>query len=175
MWGLNKDPYLQIADEDLRLLSVFDDLKFDRADADMLSPAMRNHAIQKLGPLGFKLSSGCMILHADTGVRILMPKSHALGASPFDIARYTQRRAQDYYLLTPTQAACQIIDEYSTDDAYLKIADLIRKHPINIYRMFDYLERKPAHQKFRDALGGLKKLQREAVSSEPLCRRRALG
>ena len=44
MQVLNGDPYLQIADEKLRLLSVFDDLKYDRADADMMSPAMRTHA-----------------------------------------------------------------------------------------------------------------------------------
>ena len=175
MQVLNSDPYLQIADEKLRLLSVFDDLRYDRADADMMSPAMRTHAIGKLAPLGFRQVSGTVLEHAETGVRGIIPKFHALGASPFDIARYTPKASHDFYLMTPTQTACQFIDTYPRDEAVERIKTLITKHPINLFRLMDYLERKPTHQAFEDAIGHLKYAQREAVEADPLCRRRALG
>lgn len=172
---LNRDPYLQVADGKLNLLSVFDDLKYDRADADMMSPAMRSHAIKKLGPLGFRQTSGTVLDNRDAGVRVLIPKFHALGASPFDITRYTPKRATDYYLLTPTQTACQLIDFYRIDEAVRRIKELVAKHPINLFRLMDYLDKSPTHDAFQDAIGHLRFVQREAVASEPLCRRRALG
>ncbi len=171
---LDRDPYLSLADTDLNLISVFDDLKFDRADADMMSPAMRTYAIKKLSLLGFKQTSGTVLVHP-ADVRVLIPKFHALGASPFDITRYTEKRSQDFYLLTPTQIACRFIDTYPKDEAVDRIKTLIAKHPINLYRLLDYLERKPAHEAFKDAIGHLKYVQRTAVTSEPLKRRRALG
>ncbi|MEM9010873.1 MAG: hypothetical protein AAGE18_06580 [Pseudomonadota bacterium] len=172
---LNRDPYLYLPTSELQILSVFDDLKYDRADADMLSPSMRQHAIRKLRPLGFRQISGTVLLQGDLDVRFLMPKFHALGASPFDIARYTERRPQDFLMLTPTQTACQFIDNYPLADAVSRIKALITEQPINLYRLMDYLERKPAHREFLGAIGHLKYVQRVAVESEPLRRRRALG
>ena len=88
---LNFGPYMCLADEKLKLISVFDDLKYDRSDLDMMSPAMRQHAIKHLKPLEFKQVSGNVLLHKDSNIRCLIPKFHALGASPFDIIRYTPR------------------------------------------------------------------------------------
>jgi hypothetical protein len=171
---LDTDPYLSVADADLRLISVFDDLRYDRADLDMVSPSMRRRALNRLVPLGFKQISGLMMENKAEDIRILLPKFHALGASPFDATRHTSRRAQDYFILTPTQTACQIIDAYPLDEAVDRIKALIVKHPINLYRLFDYLERKPEHQAFKGAIGHLKFVQREAVEKEPLKSRRAL-
>lgn len=168
-------PYLYLADSNLKIVSVFDDLRYDRSDADMLSPAMRSHLVQKLKPLGFKQISGNVLENKELDIRCLMPKSHALGASPFDITRYTPKRDQDVYLLTSTQTACQFVDHYNLQDAVEKISQLIAKQPINLYRLMDYLEPKPAHQNFLQAIGHLKYVQRVAVESEPLCHMRALG
>jgi len=173
--GLKSDPYIKLADAELRIVSVFDELRYDRADMDVLSGPMREHAVKKLAPLGFKQVTGSSFVHAETGIRILMPKSHALGGSPFDIARYTPRGAFDYYLMTPTQAACMMIDAYSTMKAVERIKRLIATQPINVLRIADYLEKKPAHEAFEEAIGHLKFVQRKAVESEPLRRRRALG
>ncbi|MEM6638252.1 MAG: hypothetical protein AAF667_20480 [Pseudomonadota bacterium] len=173
--ALDRDPYLSVADRRLRVLSVFDDLRYDRADADMMSPAMRQHAIGKLSPLGFRQTSGTVLENPEADVRFLIPKFHALGASPFDITRYTPKRDRDYYVLTPTQTACRFIDSYRTQEAVDRIKTLVAKHPINLYRLMDYLERKPAHQDFLGAIGHLKLVQREAIEAEPLRRRRALG
>ncbi|WP_171126013.1 MULTISPECIES: hypothetical protein [unclassified Ruegeria] len=106
MRAFSAGPYFQITVEKLGLLSVFDDLKYDRADVDMVSPAMRKHVVGKLGPLGFHQTSGTVLEHAEADMRVHIPKFHALGAPPFDIARYTEKRPQDYCLLTPTQVAC---------------------------------------------------------------------
>ncbi len=175
MRAFSAEPYFQIADEKLGLLSVFDDLKYDRADVDMISPAMRKHVVGKLGPLGFRQTSGTVLEHAEADMRVHIPKFHALGASPFDIARYTEKRPQDYCLLTPTQVACQYVDHYELDDAVQRIEALIAKHPINLLKLADYLEGKPKHRVFREVLGHIKLKQRIAVESEPLCRRRSLG
>lgn len=168
-------PYFLLADAELRLLSVFDDLRYDRADADMLSPSMRGHAIKKLAECGFRQTAGTVLTHRDTGLRVLIPKPRILTSSPFDIAQNTPRRSGDFYLLTPTQTACQIIDSYTHDAAVQKIKELVATQPINLYRLMDYLERKPKHAAFLEAIGHLKYVQRIAVEAEPLCRRRALG
>ncbi len=175
MRAFGAEPYFQIADEKLGLLSVFDDLKYDRADVDMISPAMRKHVVGKLDPLGFRQTSGTVLEHAEADMRVHIPKFHALGASPFDIARYTDKRPQDYCLLTPTQVACQYVDHYELDGAVLRVEGLITKHPINLLKLADYLEGKPKHRAFREVLGHIKLKQRIAVESEPLCRRRSLG
>lgn len=172
---LDRDPYLCLADRSLRLVSVFDDLKYDRSDLDMMSGPMRQRVILKLRPLGFKQVSGSVLESRFDDVRFIFPKFRALGASPFDAARDTPRRAQDFWVLTPTQTACQWIDHYQHDQAVNRIRQLVQRHPINLYRLMDYLEDKPAHQIFINAIGHLKLMQREAIESEPLKTRRALG
>lgn len=171
---LDKDPYLSVADPDLRLISVFDDLRYDRSDLDMLTGPMRRHAVAKLAPLGFRHVSGTVIENRTDDIRVVIPKIHSLGASPFDAARYLERRPQDYILLTPTQAACQMIDTYPCEEAVDRIKALIVEQPINLFKILDHLERKEPHQVFRRAIGHLRFVQRTAIEAEPLRRRRPL-
>ncbi|MCT8162125.1 hypothetical protein [Pseudoruegeria sp. SHC-113] len=172
--ALDKDPFLSVVDRDLRLISVFDDLKYDRADMDMMSGPMRRRVVQKLAPMGFRQISGTVLENQVDNIRLYMPKFRALGESPFDATRYTERREQDWFVLTPTQTACQLIDHYPHMEAVERIKELVVKHPINLYRLMDYLERKPAHEAFHNAIGHLKYVQRMAVEAEPLRSRRAL-
>jgi len=173
--GQDLGPYLHVADEELRLLSVFDDLTYDRADADILTPGMRSHLAGKLKGLGFRQKSGNLFVHSGAEERCLVPKSHALGASPFDILRYTERQAKDYVALTPTQVACQLIDAYPLEEAAARVKALVTRHPINLFRLTDYLENKRAHDAFQDAIGHLRFVQREAVEGSALRRMRPLG
>ncbi len=167
-------PYLMVADNELNILSVFDELRYDRSDADMMSPAMRRHVVEKLKPMGFRQKSGNIIEHSDSNTRCIIPKSHALGASPFDILRYTKKREQDFYILTSTQTACQFVDIYSAEEAVERIGALIAKQPININRLYDYLDDSETHRIFLRAVPHLIYLQRMALESEPLCRIRPL-
>ena len=171
---LDTDPYLMVADTRLRLVSVFDDLKYDRADMDMMSGPMRQRVEVKLRPLGVRQEAGSAFVHQASGVRLLMPKFRALGALPFDAVRDTPRGPQDYYILTPTQTACQFIDHYPVDDAVAAIKALVIRHPVNLLRIADALDKSARHQAFAKAIGHLMYVQRVAVTSEPLCRRRAL-
>ena len=169
------DKYLFLADRHLRLISVFDDLTYDRADADILSPAMRRHMAQTLAKHDFKQSSGTVFKNKDLGIKCILPKAHALGASPFDVTRFTHRNNGDFYVLTPTQTACFFIDHYDVDDAVNRVADLIQRQPINILKISDHLERKPNHRAFMSAIDQLSKLQKEAVAADKLRSMKALG
>lgn len=171
---LNHDPYLFIADEARKLISVFDDLKYDRADLDMLSDPMRRRALAKLTPLGFRQVSGSLLENKALDIRIHLPKFRALGASPFDACRDTRRRAQDYFILTPTQAACQIIDHYPLAEASRMIEALVVRHPVNLLRIIDFLEKGDDRQSVLNAIGHLRYVQRKAVEAEPLKTRYAL-
>lgn len=171
---LNADPYLMVVDIELRLLSVFDDLRYDRADLDMLSPPMRRRALEKLAPLGYVQRSGSMFENRAEDIRIHMPKFRALGASPFDALRETVRRPQDYALVTPTQAAAKLIASHPIETAKERIAALVQKHPVNLLRLFDFQEPGPSQAPVRAMLGELVTLQRAAVAQEPLKSRRAL-
>lgn len=171
---LNDDPYLMIADGPLRIISIFDDLKYDRADMDMISGPMRTRLLGKLEPLGFKQVSGLVIESAEEDVRVHFPKFRALGASPFDAMRDMLRPPQDYAALTPTQAACQMVDHYPVQDAVPRIKTLIQRQPINLLRLMDFLEHTDRQHPFLQAIGHLKYIQRQAVESEPLRSRRAL-
>ncbi|GAA0778415.1 hypothetical protein [Roseibium denhamense] len=166
--------YMTLADADQNIFSVFDDLKYDRSDADIMSPGMRTHAAAQLKPFGFNQVSGSVLQNKDEDIVCYIPKPQVLGASPFDITRYTPKRPQDYYVLTPTQTACRFIDTYAFEEAVERITALVQKQPINLLRLMDYLEDKPAHINIRKALGHFQAVQKLAVASEPLRRRRAL-
>ncbi|MEL8055627.1 MAG: hypothetical protein AAGK66_05710 [Pseudomonadota bacterium] len=169
------DKYLFLADRHLRLISVFDDTSYDRADADMLSPPMRQYLAKVLAKNGFKQSSGTIFDNTALNVKCIIPKAHALGASPFDITRFTPRAEKDFYVLTPTQTACFFIDNYDVQDAFNRVVDLIRRQPINILKISDYLERKPSHLDFMSAIDQLRDIQKEAVADDKLRFMRALG
>lgn len=171
---LADDPYLMLADTGWRLLSVFDDLRYDRADMDMMTGPMRAYAARRLAPMGFRQATGSTLDNPALDTRIHIPRFRALGASPFDAVRDTPRRAQDYYLLTPTQTAAHIVRHYTVDDAVERIKALVVRQPVNLLRLSDYLEQRSDHQDFLRAIGHLKYVQRVAVESAPLSRRRAL-
>lgn len=172
--ALNSDVYLAVMQAPLNLVSVFDDLKYDRSDLDAVSAPMRRRVVSKLAPMGFRQISGGVLENAEADMRMYFPKFRALGAGPFDTTRDTPRRKQDFYVLTPTQTACQLIQHHSTDDAVAAIEVLIARQPVNLLRIMDFLEKSDAHKAFAGAIGHLEAVQREAVASEPLRSRRAL-
>ncbi len=170
-----RGPYLHICQAGVNVISVFDSLRYDRSDVDMLSPSMRMHVSKKLKTLGFKQKSGNVFEHSEQGIRCIIPKSHALGASPFHIVDYTSKREQDYYLLTPTQTACLIIKLHDLETAVARICELIQTQPINILRLSDYLDYSQEFYDFRPAIGHLKYVQRVALESSKLNKLKSLS
>ena len=169
-----KGPHLYIPECKLNIISIFDDLRYDRSDADILSPAMRRHIKKKLESQGFKQNSGNVFQHREENVRCIMPKAHALGSSPFHITDYTPKQEQDFYILTPTQTACQFVNLYPLEHALEKIGLLIERQPINLFRLKDYLEDSQSHRDFAQAIPHIKYLQRMALESPKLRQMRAL-
>jgi len=166
--------YLYVLSGELNIVSVFDDTRYDRSDVDVISPAMRLHIAKKLKEIGFAQRSGNVFENKTTDERCLIPKLRALGTSPFHIADCTPKRTQDYYVLTPTQTACQIIRKYDVETAVEHIKALIKHQPLNIYRLSDYLESSEHNTDFLQAIGHLKYVQRETLDS-PLKRVRPLS
>ncbi|MBS9777320.1 MAG: hypothetical protein KGV50_01025 [Gammaproteobacteria bacterium] len=171
---LHSDKYLYWHAPPLRVISIFDEIKYDRSDLDIVSLGMRRHAIKKLHKFGFTQKSGHVLLQPETGIQCVIPKFVALGASPFSATRYHQRNEYDYWVFTPVQATCFIIENMPFDEAIVRIEDLLRKQPINLYKVIDFLERKSTHQPYHQALKELYELQKELVEKEPLKLMKAL-
>ena len=168
-------PYIHVVEDGLNLISIFDELKYDRSDSDIVSPAMRMHLVKKLSEIGFKQVSGSKFQNKALDICCHIPKSHALGASPFHIIDASKKREQDFYVLTPTQTACQFIKHFDTELAVERVTELIRLQPINIYRLSDYLEYEDQYHDFSQAIGHLKYVQRVAIETTALGKRRALS
>ena len=152
------DKYVFLADRHLRLISVFDDTSYDRADADLLSPPMRQHLAKLLAKNGFKQSSGTVFKNKALNVKCIIPKAHALGASPFDVTRFTPRGDNDFYVLTPTQTACFFIDNYGLQDAFDRVVrseehtSELQSRPHISYAVF-CLKKKKNHIKYVQKAG----------------------
>ena len=163
----DRGDYLYITECAPNIISIFDELNYDRSDADMVSPAMRMHIVKKLGNIGFKQKTGNILENKQYDIRCIIPKSHALGASPFHITDYTKKREQDFFVLTPTQSACQFIQHFPVETAIEHIHRLIKTQPINLKRLTDYLEMdsESTYASFLEAIGHLKYLQRTEMES----------
>ena len=161
----DKGPYLYVPQAGPNMISVFDALTYDRSDADLVAPAMRLHLVKQLKKLGFQQRSGNVLENPNEDVRCIIPKAHALGASPFFVADYTPKRAQDYFVLTPTQTACQLIAHFPVEQAVAQIKALIAHQPINILRLSDYLQYCDPYQAFAPAVNHLLYVQRQAIEA----------
>lgn len=168
------DSYLYLTEAPLNILSVFDELRYDRSDVDMLSPGMRKHVAKRLARAGFKQSSGRLLTHNEIRARCHLPKPTVLGASPFHTMDHISSYEYDFFVLTPTQTAGAFVDHYDLAEAVERICALVEKQPINLFKLKDYLEGNSKHQDFLQAVPHIKYRQRKAVESEPLKQKRAL-
>ena len=108
-----------------RIISVFDDVRYDRSDIDLLTTSMRKHIINLLKSLDCSLKRGNQLI-APNGTSLWMPKPSVLGASCFDITRYTPREIRDIYILTPTQTAAYWFEHSDLDVAVEGIEAMLK-------------------------------------------------
>ena len=146
---------------DQRILSVFDDSRFDRSDIDILSPAMRQHVIASLKTLDCQLVRGNQLI-APHGISLWMPKPSVLASSPFDATRYQRRASDDIYILTPTQAAAYQLEHCQLDIAVKAIADMMPEQPCNLRKLEDFITQDSARQRYLAAMPYLRNCLREA-------------
>lgn len=76
--------------------------------------------------------------------------------------------------MTPTQAAAILINTLALEPCVESLAELVKRQPINLYKLKDYLEDKSQHQQFKQAIPYITYTQRIAVESEPLNKMRAI-
>ncbi len=168
------DDYLHWVYE-LNVLSVFDDIKYDRSDIDILSPAMRHYAAKFLKNQGFRQKSGQCFISRDCEEKLWMPKPSVLGASPFDITRYIKRDVSDAIILTPTQTAAFLFDRLELKDAVSEIAVLIEQQPINLLKLRDHIPRYGDRERYTQAFPYLRFCQRKAIERPHMRFKRSLG
>jgi len=172
--AVNEDEYLLWHDS-IRVISVFDDVKYDRSDIDLLGPGMRKHVTQFLKGLGCKAKSGKCIVHRDSEIKYWLPKPSLLAASPFDITRYQPRDANDIYVLTPTQTAAYFFQTIDFDLAILAIGDMIETQPVNILKLLDTLNSPQERTYYAPVLRYLLDCQKQIVKQPRVKFKRTLG
>jgi hypothetical protein len=168
------DEYLLWRDS-IRVLSVFDDVRYDRSDIDLLGPGMRRYVSQVLTGLECKAKSGKCIEHSDADIKCWLPKPSVLAASPFDITRYQPREANDIYILTPTQTAAYFFQQLDFDLAIMAIGDMIESQPVNILKLLDTLNSRRERSYYAPVLRYLLDCQKQVVSQPGFKFKRTLG
>ncbi|MGK0499408.1 MAG: hypothetical protein ACJAYG_001045 [Oceanicoccus sp.] len=172
--AISKDDYLLWHDS-IRVISVFDDVKYDRSDIDLLVPAMRKYVSQFLNNLGYKAKSGKCIVHRDSDIKCWLPKPSVLAASPFDITRYQARDLNDIYILTPTQTAAYYFQQLDFDLAIMAIGKMIKTQPVNILKLLDTLNSPQERRYYGPVLRYLLDCQQQVVSKPGVKFKRSLG
>lgn len=170
----SSDSYLHWVDE-INVLSVFDDVLYDRSDIDILSPAMRHFAAKFLKHQGYKQINGQCFSSQDRKEKLWMPKPSVLAASPFDIARYVKRSEGDALILTPTQTAALLLDSLKLDKAVEAIVLLIEQQPINLLKLHDHIPEYHQRNAYVEAFPYLRYCQRKVVENPKMRFKRSLG
>ncbi len=171
--AIERDPYLYWHQQ-LRIISVFDDVRYDRSDLDLLSPAMRQHIVKQLKQLGCKQARGQQLISPNGNV-LWMPKPSVLGSSTFDIGKYTKRAEHDIYILTPTQAAAYWLDNGELEPAVEAIANMIKQQPCNLRKIEDHIGSNPKRKAYIQAMPYLRKVLRESQEQPEMKFKRSLG
>lgn len=161
--------------ESLGVISVFDDIQYDRSDIDILGPGMRRYVSQFLTTLDCKARSGRCIVHRDSGVKFWLPRPSVLAASPFDITRYQPRDAGDIYILTPTQTAAYFFQQIDFDWAIIAIGEMIKSQPVNLLKLEDTLQHQRERSYYAPVLRHLLNCQKLWVKHNKMKFKRSLG
>jgi hypothetical protein len=157
------------------VISVFDDVKYDRSDIDILGPGMRRYVTKFLTALDCKTRSGSCIVHRQSGLNCWLPKPSVLAASPFDITRYQPRDPEDIYILTPTQTAAYLFQHMDFDLAIIAIFEMIKTQPVNLLKLLDTLETHRERQYYAPVVRYLLDCQKQGVKQAGMKFKRSLG
>jgi hypothetical protein len=134
---LKDDKYLFFLETPHNLVCVFDHIRYDRSDADLLSQAQRKYLLNKLVEYGYYHKTGRVLISESHKTKFIFPKQNILGASISDFIKHEKREDQDLFVLTPTQMAIYIINTIKNDTLEI-LKNLISKHPINLKKIYDH-------------------------------------
>ena len=171
-----EDENILVFGKPFNIISIYDDRLYDRSDADLMNPSMRNYFKESLKKLKYDWLSGNVLGSETFSTTFIFPKNGILGASPFDITRYEKRGLDDYFVLTPTQVAGYLIQIQSGNDLIENLRKLISKHPINLEKLKDHLSSDECLvTKFNSLYFDLKNFQSEMITSEKLSKKSRIG
>ncbi len=170
---LDTDNYLYWHEKH-QIISLFDDVRYDRSDIDILSTSMRKHIGLILKSLGCIHKAGNRYI-SPVGLSLWMPKPSVLGASSFDATRYTPRQPGDIYILTPTQAVAYWLDHASLEEAVPAIVDMMRSQPCNLRKLEDQINKNSQRNTYLQAMPYLRRELRLSQEDPKLKFKRSLG
>lgn len=162
---------------ELMVLSIFDFNFYDRSDYDILTQAQRLHLEKKLKPLGYTWVSGRQLKIKDDAQApwFSFPKPSVQGAIPSDIFVHNKRASNEILVLTPTQTACFILKQKSSDKIKELLTHLVSHHPINLKKIEDLFRVEPEYSTFMGLYSELTKIQETAVKETRLKNKSHLG
>ena len=173
--NLNSDKNLKVYGGSLRLISVYDDNRYDRSDLDIVTRGMRNYIVNRLKEFDYDYVSGRVLGSKSYDAKFIIPKVGQLGGSPFDILRREKRSELDYFVVTPTQAAAFFLVKYSVENAIELMAELIETHPINFLKLKDFVGSEGFSDEFIDSLPELLKKQKSMTKKDHLKSKSHIG
>ena len=103
-----------------------------------MNASMRNYFKEKLRKLEYNWLSGNILASPKFSTNFIFPKNGILGASPFDATKFVKRGEEDYFVLTPTQAAALLIQWKLKTNLLENLKRLISYHPINLDKLKDH-------------------------------------
>lgn len=173
---LKDDKNFHIVELPLNILSVFDHTNYDRSDLDLLSGPQRQYVEKKLKKFGYKFKSGRVLASQESPIVFRIPKQSIISANPFDIIRYEKRDQSDYFVLTPTQSACLMINNILNKDQLVTgLKDLISKQPINLKKIYDNIRFEKSKELYLSIHSELTQYQAEVIKSDALKYKQHLG
>jgi len=136
------DSYLEIFKKDrfvrvsplYNIITIFDSVKYDRSDQELLSASQRNHIGNVLEENGHKRLTGNSYQNITTKqvMRFTTPKT--LGVSPLNELQYNFNQ-EDIFIVTPGTYFLFLVmkfNELQKENILQEIMQLISTHPVNL-------------------------------------------
>ena len=161
-------------DTPIKIVSIFDHIRFDRSDVELLSKEQREYIFHKARGDGFVWKSGRILKNKESRVEIVFPKQNILGANPIDILRYEKTSGDRVFVLTPTQAACYFLT-LGEESFVQNTKRLLERMPINIKKVIDSLGRTTEASIFSKHLSQIQAWQDETLAKEEFIKKSHIG
>lgn len=122
------------------MITIFDSLRYERNDYDVLSAPQRNYVGAVLEKNGHRHVTGNSFKNLKTGQTLRFIITKTLGVSPLNELNY-QYNDQDIFIVTPGTYFLFLVEKLSTDDKQdsvrAELMDLVSHHPVNLEQLLD--------------------------------------
>jgi hypothetical protein len=141
------DSYLMIFQKDTfvrvstlyNIISIFDSVKYDRSDQELLSASQRNHIGKILEENDHKRLTGNSYQNINTKKVLRFTTPKMLGVSPLNELQYNFNK-EDIFIVTPGTYFLFLVmkfDELQKENILKEIMQLISIHPVNLDQLLN--------------------------------------